>query len=167
MRPVRRSPESCSELVQGLPDEDLLTLGHWLAARGADPQVPAYLVADTLFRSGLARIGGHAALVRRLLDASSAAGFQVRDGFVSPVDSRSARERAASLWNSTTPAPAPTPVPSSEVRPRPNPPPGRPPRQPVPPRPEPVAARALASHFAGAPMPPAPPVPVPPLAILP
>jgi len=172
MRPVRRSPESCSELVQGLPDEDLLTLGHWLAACGADPQVPAYLVADTLFRSGLARIGGHAALVRRLLDASSAAGFQVRDGFVSPVDSRSARERAASLWNGTTPAPAPTPVSSSEVRPRPKPRPIAPhtepaARQPVPPRPEPVAARALASHSAGAPTPPAPPVPVPPLAILP
>ena len=118
-------PESRKSLLAALSLPDLLTVGHWLTARG-ERDVPAYAIARTLEQYGLARGERCAKLARDLLEAASDAAFRVSDQFVSPIDPRAARERAMALWSgapagdaTAAPDPTPTPAPVSRVTPRP------------------------------------------------
>ena len=82
--------------------------------------MPAYLVADALHRVGFAGVA-RGALALKLIEAAPAAGFEVRDTCVKPLDSAAVRRRAAQVLAHGASAPpqvegTPTPPPTSAVR---------------------------------------------------
>lgn len=155
---MQSSPKSRAHLYEQLSPADLLTVGYWLTALRAGQEVPAYAIADALVRHGLSRAGGHVALVNMLLDGARDASFRSQDGFVAPIDPRSSRERAVSLWRGDAAEgdASPTPTPS-QVRTRYA--PTSSPRSPTPP---PAAAPKAPPAS-----PAAPPVEAPPIAVAP